>query len=295
MRICRLTLLLALVLPALASAADRHIAFERDQAVWIADLDGTHEKKIGDGIFPAISPDGKRLAFTKVEKSGTTYLRRISVIDLVTGKANVLQSIPSDNAYYASWSPDGAHILFTFRDQEVWNLGLINADGTNFRVLKRGAKDKITLYSPCWAHNGQSVFCQDMTAIYHLNIDGAVLDQWNVEKLIPNGNMSGDSRISVSPDGKALLLSIEMGEETNRKDWDGPLPALWTFEIETQIAVRVTPKTLFGWSGSWMDDQNILFLSQASGETTASIYRISITGKNQKRLITNARFPSVNP
>ena len=37
---------------------DRHIAFERDQAVWIANLDGTGEKKIVDGLFPAISPDG---------------------------------------------------------------------------------------------------------------------------------------------------------------------------------------------------------------------------------------------
>ena len=42
---------------------DRHMAFERDQAVWIANLDGTGEKKIAAGIFPAISPDGTRVAF----------------------------------------------------------------------------------------------------------------------------------------------------------------------------------------------------------------------------------------
>jgi Rieske Fe-S protein len=35
---------------------DRHIAFERDQAVWIANLDGTAEKKIADGIFPVLKP-----------------------------------------------------------------------------------------------------------------------------------------------------------------------------------------------------------------------------------------------
>src|SRR5438132_551150 len=34
------------------------IAFERNDAVWIASLDGTGAKKIADGIFPAISPDG---------------------------------------------------------------------------------------------------------------------------------------------------------------------------------------------------------------------------------------------
>jgi TolB protein len=85
-----------------------------------------------------------------------------------------------------------------------------------------------------------------------------------------------------------------MGEEHNRKDWDGPVPALWTFEIARQRAVRVTPKTLFGWDGCWMDNENILFLSQATGEATASIYRMSLTGRNLKRLITNARMMSVN-
>ena len=286
--------LLTLAGAASASAADRRIAFERDQAVWIANLDGTNEKKIVDGIFPAISPDGTRIAYTSVEKSGTAYVRRIAVVDLAGGKTNVFKDVPSDNVYYPSWSPDGTRILFTLRDKEVWDLGLIKADGTEFRVIKKGDKGKVTLYSPCWGRDGQSIFCQDMTNIYHLKLDGTVLEQWNIEKLIPNSSMSGDDRIDVSLDGNFLLLSIEMGEEHNRKDWDGPLPALWTFEIATQRPVRVTPKTLFGWDGCWMDEENVLFLSQAAGETTASIYRMSITGRNVKRLITNARMPSVS-
>ena len=61
---------------AIAFTADRHIAFERNNAVYIANLDGTDEKKIADGIFPAISPDGTRVAFNTVEKtSETTYVR----------------------------------------------------------------------------------------------------------------------------------------------------------------------------------------------------------------------------
>jgi TolB protein len=294
MRISRLTLLFCLVGAASAVAADRHITFERDQAVWIANLDGAGEKKITEGIFPAISPDGTRVAYTVVEKSGTSYVRYIAVVDLTTNKANVFKDVPSDNAYYPSWSPDGTRILFTLRDKEEWDLGIIKADGTGVRVLKKGAQDHVTYYSPCWGRDGQSVFCQDMTNVYQLGLDGAVLNKWNVERIIPNGNMSGDGRIGVSPDGKLLLLSIDMGEEPNRKDWDGPLPALWTFEIATQRAVRVTSKALFGWDGCWMDDENILFLSQASGETKASTYRMSIDGKNLKRLITNARFPSVS-
>ena len=46
--------------------------------------------------------------------------------------------------------------------------------------------------------------------------------------------------------------------------------------------------------GVWLDHDNILFLSRAAGEKEDSIYRMSIDGKNLKRLIKNARFPSVS-
>jgi Tol biopolymer transport system component len=61
---------------AAAFPADRHIAFERNNAIYVANLDGTNEKEVADGIFPAISPDGTRVAFNTVEKTGTDPCRR---------------------------------------------------------------------------------------------------------------------------------------------------------------------------------------------------------------------------
>src|SRR5436189_1337468 len=84
-----------------------------------------------------------------------------------------------------------------------------------------------------------------------------------ISKIVPKGDMSGDGRIDVSPDGKRLLLSIDMGEESGRKDWDGPLPALWAFDLQSQKATRLTPKKQFGWDGVWIDNDNVLFLSRA--------------------------------
>jgi TolB protein len=280
---------------AAALGAPQLIAFERNDAVWIANLDGTGEKKIVDGIFPAISPDGSRVAFNTVEKtSGTSYVRHMAVVEVATGKLNVFKDVPSNNSYYPGWTPDGKQILFTTRPHEVWDLVVVNADGTNFHVLKPGAQNEVTLYAPVWARDAQSVFCDNMTSVCRIGLNGGTLAHWKVEQIIPKGDMSGDCRIDVSPDGKRLLLSIEMGEESDRKDWDGPLPALWSFDLESQKATRLTPKTLFEWDGVWINNNNILFLSRAAGEKDDSIYRISIDGKNLKRLIKNARFPSVS-
>jgi TolB protein len=278
-----------------AFPSDRHIAFERNDAVYIANLDGTNEKKIADGIFPAISPDGTRIAFNTVERtSDTTYVRHMAVADVASGNVNVFKDVPSKNSYYPSWTADGKQILFTTRPHEVWDLVAINSDGTNFQVLKPGDQNEVTRYSPVWAHDGKSVFCQDMTNVYQIGLDGAVLAQWKISKIVPKGDMSGDGRIDVSPDGKRLLLSIDMGEESGRKDWDGPLPALWAFDLQSQKATRLTPKKLVGWDGVWINNDNVLFLSRAPGEKDDSIYRMSVDGKNVKRLIKNARFPSVS-
>jgi hypothetical protein len=58
---------------AAALPADQHIAFERYNAVYIANLDGTNEKKVANGIFPAISLDETRVAFNTVEKTSDTH------------------------------------------------------------------------------------------------------------------------------------------------------------------------------------------------------------------------------
>jgi TolB protein len=280
---------------AIAFPADRHIAFERNDAVYVANLDGTNEKTLADGIFPAISPDGTCVAFNTVEKtSDTTYARHMAVVEVATGKVSVFRDVPSENSYYPSWTADGKQILFTTRPHEVWDLVAINLDGTNFNVLKPGVQNEVTRYSPVRAPDGQSVFCEDMTNIYQIGLDGAIRAQWKISKIVPKGDMSGDGRIDVSPDGKRLLLSIDMGEESGRKDWDGPLPALWAFDLQSQEAIRLTPKKLFGWDGVWIDNDNILFLSRAAGEKDDSIYRMSTDGKNLKRLIKNTRFPSVS-
>ena len=48
---------------AFVNAAQRKIAYDRGKNILVADADGTHSKKIADGAWPEISPDGTRVAF----------------------------------------------------------------------------------------------------------------------------------------------------------------------------------------------------------------------------------------
>ena len=290
----RITILLGVAGAAIgaASAADQRIAFERADAVYVSSVNASVIRKLSDGTFPAISPNGISVAFSVVDKTSGAYVRRIAVMEIASGNTRILTEIPSDNVYHAAWSPDGRTIAFTMFTDGVWNLALIHADGSDFKLIKKGDQNKVTLFSPCWAADGKTLFCQDMTTLYRIALDGSVVAQWNIETIIPNGAMSSDGRIDVSPDGHQLLLSVDMDEEYDRKDWDGPVPALWSFDLQTKAAVRLTSKNLFAWDGCWLDNANLLFVSQRAGEKQADLYRTN--GKSLNKLVDDARRPSVS-
>src|SRR5205085_7128272 len=135
-----------------------------------------------------------RLDFNTVEQSATTYIRRVGVTEIATGHTTMFKDVPSENAYYPVWSPDGQWIAFTFRRNSVWDLALIKPDGTGFSVIKKGEEKEVTLYSPCWGHDNKTIFCENMSTLFQLGLDGCVLKQWTVERIVPNGDMRGDGR-----------------------------------------------------------------------------------------------------
>ena len=54
---------LCVAFSAVVNAAQRKIAYERGEKIFVADVDGTHSKKLAEGALPEISPDGTRVAF----------------------------------------------------------------------------------------------------------------------------------------------------------------------------------------------------------------------------------------
>jgi TolB protein len=291
-----LLILVCVVFSALTQAAPRKIAYEHRENIFVADTDGTHQKKVASGALPEISPDGTRVAFNTEADSKTRPgpERHIAVADISSGKVTVLKDIPSDNCFGPVWSPDGKQLAFSIMAEKEWHLGLVNADGSGFRFVKNAGLKADAFGAPEWARDGKSIFCHDLDNIYQIDLDGNVLKKWELSKILTDASMSGGDRLSVSPDGNTLLMDVDTGSEHERKNWDGPQPAIEKFDLAGEKAVRVTGKDDFVWEPFWLTSGEFLCIMQKEKENDPSIYRMSLDGKNPKLLVKHARTPSAS-
>lgn len=289
-----LALILCAVVSAQAADSPRKLAYARGNSLYVAGLDGSGAKKVATGVSPDLSPDGTKLAFNTEDASGKTLERSIAVADVATGKTTVLPNIPSKNCHSPVWSPDGKQLLFQIYADKDWHIGIIGADGSGFRFVKRAEPDNHSFYSVAWAPDGKGFYCQDLETIYHLNLAGALQEQWPIAKLFAHGGMSSGGRMAVSPNDGKLLVDVEMDEDTARKDWDGPPPAIWSLDLSTGRATRLTPKGVFAWEPCWVNGDAFLCLIQPTSAKEPSIYRVSADGKTRQPLVKNARDHSVS-
>jgi TolB protein len=277
-------------------AADRKIAYEHRENIFVADDDGTHQKKIASGALPEISPDGTRVAFNTEADAKTRPgpERHIAIADVASGKVTVLKDIPSDNCFGPVWSPDGKQLAFSIMADKEWHLGLVNADGSGFRFVKNAALKSDAFGAPEWARDGKSILCHDLDNIYRIDLDGNILKKWELSKILTDASMNGGDRLSISPDGNVLLMDVDCGAEHERQNWDGPQPAIEKFDLASEKAVRVSGKDDFVWEPFWLSSGEFLCILQKENENEPSIYRMSLDGKNAKLLVKHARTPSAS-
>jgi TolB protein len=296
MKAVAFSIFVCLTLNALAAGPQRKIAFERADSVWVANVDGTAAKKIAAGDLPDISPDGTRLAFNTDEDSKTRPgpERHIAVADLANGKVTIIKDIPSDNCFGPVWSPDGSKLAFSIMAEKEWRLGLVNADGSGFHFVKNAAFKGDAFGAPTWSADGRSIFATTWTIFIRSISTEMFSKNGKLTKVLTEASMNSNDRLSVAPDGNTLLMDADTGAERERKNWDGPQPAVYEFDLATEKTRRVSGKNDYVWDPCWLTNGEFLCLIQKENEKEASLYRMSIDGKNPKLLIKQARTPSVN-
>ncbi len=253
--------------PATATSARGHIIFVADQngsSIMEMNADGSGQTLLvpHSGAYsdraPAISPDGRRLAFSSNrDKQGRDDIYLINTdgthLDQITNMRKA-------DSHSPSWFPDGHHLAFTsnrggrwqaytMRDNgkdvsrlfdtkdEVVSLAvapdgsaiaytcgddvcLADPDGSNRRSLvKNGLPKDHLVWSPGSNLLAFTQHDQDGMSAYVSDLKG------NARQFIPNASVA-----AWSPDGQRLVFSSERDDA----------PALYTFDLTTGQIVRVS-------------------------------------------------------
>ena len=202
--------------PAPVSAAqvssDGLIAFSADDQIYVMNADGSDVRLLTDGLpgtfrYPALSPDGNRLAFIRDDKSlyvmGTdgSHMQLLAYSHVALGEP--------------AWSPDGTMLAFV-RGYDTTSGGYANITscGQEIYVLYLSSGIEVNLTKglggtdPAWSPDGTRIAFSsardDDYEIYTMGLDGK-----DIEQLTKNIG-SAEAEPAWSPDGKQIAYAANL-------------------------------------------------------------------------------------
>jgi Tol biopolymer transport system component len=177
--------------------------------LYLMDADGRHVTRLthnlAPDVFPAVSRDGKRIAFTR-DIGGYA---QIFVIDADGGHVRMLTHAHA-NSGLPAWSPDGRRIAFA-TDRNAPNEGdeiyVMNPNGSRQRSVTRNLPFANDAW-PSWSPDGKRLaFARDAsssTAIYVVNVDGSGLRRLTRDK------QAVDTQPAWSPKGNDIVYESDL-------------------------------------------------------------------------------------
>lgn len=242
--------------------AESQIYFVSDRSghkeIWAMDYDGSNQHQLTHlssiALSPRVSPDGSRIAFSALTKSGWEIM--MYSLDL-----NRVVSFPRMGGTNLSpaWSGDGLRLAFaSSRGEPETQIYVADVSGGN---LHRMTTDKGPNVSPAWNRktNGQIAFTSGRTGlpqIYTMEADGT-----NQQRMTDQGYAVSPNW---APNGQFLTFAWV------RRYGPGDPGALdiYLMDIASKQFVQLTHDGGHNDSPSWSPDgRHIVFQSDRSGST----------------------------
>lgn len=216
-------------------------------------------RKLAPGRYPALSPDGARLAYGKPreDRGGAAGL---VVLDLASGQTQTVVNPGPEGIFDISWSPDGRRLAFLNRgDQD--QVEIVNSDGSGRAVIARFGT---FLLQPVWAPDGQSLYFHDLHTLFQVNLTGQVLNRILLTDLTGKAeSISSMDRFApnpVDPQLWAFTMGVK-GTPKFERIFHEPCDALFLFDFRTKKRVRLTPPDMMATRATWSRDGNFIYFS----------------------------------
>ena len=174
------------------------------QSVWtVGQLGGTATFLVANADYPAVSPDGRFIAFSRVAPGG---LLRICVAPLDSADSVRMLTGPREGAWDhvdPAWSPDGSKICYGTR-HDLWVVPF------NGGRASRLTHDKSLTSEPVWSPDGRYVYYssnrEDTYALWRVSARGGTPERVTL-------GSSRESSPSLSRDGKRFAYATRPSEE----------------------------------------------------------------------------------
>jgi TolB protein len=264
--------------------AESKIFFVSDRSghkeIWVMDYDGSNQRQVTHqdsiSLSPRISPDGSRLAFSSLTKTGWDIL--MFSLDL-----NRLVSFPrfGGTNLAPAWSPDGARLALSSSRGGGSEIYVCDANGGNLHRMTTG---KGPDFSPVWNRKtgAQIAFVSGSTGlpqVYTIEADGT-----NQQRMTDQGYAVSPNW---SPNGQFLTLAW------TRKYGPGEPGSsdIYLMDIASKQWVQLTHDGGRNDFPSWSPDgRHIVFQSSRSGKEEiwmmladgTKLHQLTFTGRNSQ-------------
>jgi len=258
--------------------------------IYVINADGSGLRRLTDGLDPAWSPDGNKVAFARWRDP-----RGIYVID-EDGRNETLLFGWSE-AKAPAWSPDGSHIVFTRhqaggREEDVeksfwgfhwtipahpwWKLGAVRLEDLYFHELLCYDHS----FSPTWSPDGKVIAYDSDFGIHLTNEEGTIGGQSYDRSLYALSTDTRDISPAWSPDGTRIAFMFNQHDH-----WE-----IYVMNADGSNRVRLTKEEPFAGrppnnvSPAWSpDSRHIAFFSDRNGKW--ELYVMNADGSNQRPML----------